>query len=167
MPNWCENYITIHGPTKILEEIFDAANKNKLLEYLEPIGDWDYNKAVEAWGTKWEPQEVTATFHTVSTDAEGVEDTYYITAWFDTAWSPPVNAYYAAEKRLGITIEAFYIEEGMGFVGKYTEGTEETYELDFEMGFGNIPEHITEACNLSGRRETWLEWKTNEENENV
>lgn len=160
MPNWCENYVVIKGKLDDLKAIEDACRESKLLEHFSPIGEWDYSTAVEAWGTKWEPQHI-------EWELDHNGDDSQIKLTFDSAWGPPVQAYYTAEENLEIFIEAYFIEEGMGFVGKYEDGTEETYELDYETGLDDIPDHIIEAWALDERRESWLEWNSEEENENV
>ena len=158
MPNWCMNSVTITGDLDKLAEIQVAAKEERLLEYLAPIGEWDYGTAVETWGTKW---EVRCEIHELDPD----KATLYLS--FDSAWGPPVEAYYTAEENLDISIEAYYIEEGMGFVGRYKDGTEETYELDYEAGLDDIPDHIIEAWALDERLESWLEWNAEEENEDA
>jgi hypothetical protein len=40
---------------------------------------------------------------------------------FDSAWSPPVNAYYKLEE-LGFTVNAMYYEGGMCYAGEFTDG---------------------------------------------
>ena len=69
MANWCENYVEIKGPKKILdniETIVDEKNNDKerehgLLNYLRPIPkeekeNW-YKWSVDNWGTKWDVKE--------------------------------------------------------------------------------------------------------------
>ena len=38
------------------------------------------------------------------------------TAYFDTAWSPPMQIYYALEE-MGFEVEATYVEQGVGYIG--------------------------------------------------
>ena len=162
MPNWCENYVTIKGHIKELDKIAEACRQKQFLEYLEPIGEWDYDKAVEAWGTKWEPQLID---WEIDVNAENST----MTLSFPSAWAPPVQAYYAAEQRLPVTIEAYYIEEGYGFVGFYENGTESTYELDYDKEdmLESIPDRLVEEFDLEQRQLDWQEWNAEEENEDA
>ena len=52
MPNWCANHIEITGPEDKINILYQDA-QDGFLETLAPIGDWEYNTAVEKWGTKW------------------------------------------------------------------------------------------------------------------
>jgi hypothetical protein len=79
-------------------------------------GSWyDFNTA--NWGTKWD----------VNSDNVEIQDANTLTASFDSAWAPPINAY---EKlmELGFEIEAFYYEPGMCFVGKWVDGEDDCIE---------------------------------------
>jgi hypothetical protein len=79
-------------------------------------GSW-YDFNIANWGTKWD----------VNSDNVAIEDANTVSASFDSAWSPPINAY---EKlvEMGFEIEAFYYEPGMGFVGKWVNGDDDCYE---------------------------------------
>jgi hypothetical protein len=50
-----------------------------------------------------------------------------VTASFDSAWSPPIEAYNKLME-LGFEIEAFYYEPGMQYVGKWLNGDDECHE---------------------------------------
>ena len=150
MPNWCSNSITLkHKDPAMLDRVIKA-QEGLLMEFvptpqdlvntvsgfvgedqqaeheaqmkhnIEKYGykDW-YDWNVNNWGTKWDFA------------LEEVErlDANTVTAAFDTAWAPPVNAY---EKlcAMGFEITAFYYEPGMGFVGKFT-GNEEDCDDDW------------------------------------
>jgi hypothetical protein len=147
MPNWCNNNITISGPTETIKQLWDDAQNSHrwteivdgkevekigfgLLEAMAPIGDWEYETAVETWGTKWDISD------------EGLEiiehsdGTAEITGWFDSAWAPPIGAY---EKFLddmdNCEISASYYEMGMDFAGfwhgmeEHLDGLHEEYKL--------------------------------------
>jgi len=107
MPNWCNNTLTIQGPTKTLKPLWDEANSegSGLLNAMKPMpkelndttspspkegvpqplvdghDNW-YSWRVDNWGTKWD------------VDMEGLEftdngdGTAAITGWFDSAWHP-------------------------------------------------------------------------------
>jgi hypothetical protein len=124
MPNWCNNNITISGPTDKIKKLWETAQtaaegKFGLLEAMVPIGDWDYGTAVDTWGTKWDINDEGLEFIEVT---EGVAE---ITGWFDSAWAPPIGAY---EKFIEVNddceISASYYECGMDFAG-FWDGDEE------------------------------------------
>ena len=77
-----------------------------------------YDYCVAEWGTKWEASDATY-------DIEGNK----ITIYFDTAWSPPIGIYHALEN-MGFDVEATYVEQGMGYIGFYKNGTDTCEELD-------------------------------------
>lgn len=160
MPNWCMNSVTITGSKEKLEEIVKACEEDKFLEYLVPIGEWDYGTAVESWGTKWEARDVD-----VSLSEDGTE----LSLNFDTAWGPPVTAYETAEETHDITIEAHYYEPGMAFVGQFVDGMDEQYEIDFENEDwrDEISQDAIDHWDLEYEYENWKEmnedWEEEEE----
>lgn len=156
MPNWCMNYVTITGPIEKLEQIAEAANKGQLFEYLSPIGEWDYGKAVENWGCKWEASEVSC---------EIEYDTQTIMLNFDTAWGPPIAAYQAGEAKHDLEIMASFYEPGMAFVGCYEDMEEETFDIDFEdeNWCDNIPSNLVEEWSLDDDYDNWKEMQDDEE----
>ena len=88
MPNWCSNHIKIEGPKDKVEAIWSKAtdeSEEGLLGALHPIGEWDYHKAIDQWGTKWDVNMTDA-------NLEISEDGTTIEGYFESAWSPPLNA---------------------------------------------------------------------------
>jgi hypothetical protein len=142
MPNWTSNALTLkhtdpamidraqHCEGLLMEflptpqELQDTscsffADEDKNREQLEiqarnmekyGAADW-YGWNIRNWGTKWDVQ------------LENVVrvDEYTLTAAFDSAWSPPIEAYQKLEE-LGFEIDAKYYEPGMCFVGTYVTG---------------------------------------------
>jgi len=114
MPNWCNNKLTIEDCSPELEEFLktEGFSFNKIkptpAELLENDG-W-YNWNVNNWGTKWdigESAEVTGDL------IEGG------IAFFDTAWSPPIQAIEAlSEKFPSVNFILEYIEMGCMFAGR-------------------------------------------------
>lgn len=153
MPNWCMNTVTIKGNLEKLKAIHDAIeNDGKFLEFLVPIGEWDYGKACDAWGTKWDITEGSA-------ELEG--DTLDLT--FDTAWGPPTAAYETyTDANPDMHIEASYYEPGMAFVGQYDSGlgTDDYWEIDFsDDNWGaEIPQEVVDHWGLDYEYEQWKEW---------
>ena len=143
MPNWCNNGITLrHADPAMIERAAKALQAGQFLQEFIPCPQdliatvsgsmgkdtpeqaaleakqranfekygyitW-YEHNVNEWGTKWD----------VSADNAEIVDANTLTAGFDSAWAPPINAY---EKlvEMGFEVEAFYYEPGMAFVGKF------------------------------------------------
>jgi hypothetical protein len=149
MPNWCNNSITIQGPTETIKQLWEDAHWTEtvkdeddkdvsverfgLLQAMVPMPkelegttspsdgpNW-YDWRVNNWGTKWD------------IDSEGLEftdngdGTAMIDGWFESAWAPPTGAYDAFLNDMdNCDIEAWYHEPGMDFAGKYSNGSDET-----------------------------------------
>lgn len=151
MPNWCMNSVTITTQDKqTLDAIVLAAQESRLLEYLAPIGEWDYSTATGTWGTKWEPQEI---------DWEADYDTLEVSLNFDSAWGPPVEAYIKAEEVLGVSIYAEYFEPGVRFIGRYDDREDEcyTYDLEDESTKEDIPVDLRDNWDLDSEYEHFHE----------
>lgn len=148
MPNWCNNTITIRGSADKLKAIWDTAQKQDgLLAALVPqpedmfhgnlgeaeraecaekgIPNW-YDWNVSNWGTKWD------------VGLEGLEYTVLedgsaeISGWFDSAWSPPIDALSTfSDANEDCSVECYYLETGMCFVGFWdSDGADDHYEYD-------------------------------------
>jgi Ferredoxin-like domain in Api92-like protein len=143
MPNWCSNSIEIEGPVEKIAALWAQAQSedNALLNALCPMpaelleGEAWYGWRVAHWGTKWD------------IDMQGLEFTdneqgrACITGWFDSAWSPPVDAFQAySNENPDVMMELKYFEPGMGFVGvwdseggdAYWEGVDELLDTTAE-----------------------------------
>jgi hypothetical protein len=141
MPNWCYNGVTLrHNDPAMIDR---AANSDGLLmeflptpqELLDTVAgsvaedarhaheaqmesnlakygakDW-YDWNVANWGTKWD----------VTLENVERKDDNTITASFDSAWSPPIEAYAKLED-LGFEVDAKFYEPGMAFCGTYVTG---------------------------------------------
>ena len=149
MPNWCANGITLrHADPQMIERVL-TGREGLLMEFLPtpaPLldtiagsyGDDEQNRLLEVkqlenikqfgakdwydwncnnWGTKWD----------FALDCVENPDANTVTASFDTAWSPPIEAYNKLME-LGFEIEAFYYEPGMQYVGKWVDGEDECIE---------------------------------------
>lgn len=129
MPNWCNNNITISGPTETIKQLWEDAqtahtdSEGKpqfgLLEAMAPIGEWEYGTAVDTWGTKWDVSDEGLEF------IDNGDGTAEITGWFDSAWAPPVSAYERfCDDMDNCEISASYYEPGMDYAG-FWHGYEE------------------------------------------
>ena len=139
MPNWCNNNIEITGPIDKIKALWDAtqAEDGGLLNAMVPMpvelkdtikgsnGDavnW-YDWAVTNWGTKWD------------VGLEGIEytdngdGTATISGYFDSAWSPPIEAYNRfLEANEDCSLTGSYYEMGCDFAGFYDNGDDEHLE---------------------------------------
>ena len=155
MPNWCNNNLTLeHDDPAMIKRAYDALERGEFLQEFIPVpqdlkdtvagshgdpveqaklesqtqrniekygyGNW-YDYCVGEWGTKWDIGE------------QGCSDIHpegrMLHTYFDSAWSPPVNAYEKLEA-LGFRVEAMFYEGGMGFAGAYSNGSCEDFELE-------------------------------------
>lgn len=148
MPNWCNNGITLrHADPAMIDRVIkgkdgllmefiptpqelidtvagfvgedkEAAHLAQQADNIEKHGfkDW-YDWNVATWGTKWD------------FSLENVEraDANTVTAAFDSAWAPPIDAYVKL-CALGFEIEAMYYEPGMAFVGKFVGDADEHWD---------------------------------------
>ena len=149
MPNWCNNTLSIQGPTETLKPLWDEANQEDsgLLQAMVPMpkelndttspsdGDNWYSWRVENWGTKWD------------VDLEGLEfedngdGTSSITGWFDSAWAPPIEAYNKfLDDMDNCTLESWYEEGGMDFAGHYIDGHD-----DYLEGIGDYAREVVKG----------------------
>ena len=181
MPNWCNNTITIRGSVETLSELKSVVEAGEgLLQAICPMSEglrdtvkgtgdelqtevydghtnW-YDWCVTNWGTKWDPE-----VHLEFTD--NGDGTAEITGWFDTAWSPPIEALNSlAEDWDSCYIELMYEEGGMCFVGCWdSEGADDHYEYsDFTSKNirDSIPEYLVEEFALD---EQLAEYEEDEE----
>jgi len=146
MPNWCSNTLTLtHTDRELINRAAEAIQKDALFESLVSIGEWNYDTAVETWGTKWDVSNGEIIDRTDTT----------ISMTFETAWAPPISFYNALVEQ-GFSVTADYFEPGMGFVGQYTDGEDEEYEIDPE-DLSNIPEELMESYGIAEMYEDWDE----------
>lgn len=155
MPNWCNNNLILkHDDPAMIARAHEAIERGELLQEFIPVpqelkdtvsgfyGDPVEQAALEAkqksnvekygystwydfcvgeWGTKWDIGE------------QGCSDVHpdgkILHAHFDSAWSPPVDAYRKLED-LGFRVEAMFYEGGMAFAGTYEDGNCDDISLE-------------------------------------
>jgi hypothetical protein len=125
---------------------------------------WDWR--VQNWGTKWDIG------HDSSRDPATLDpDGLSMWVWFDSAWSPPIDAYYKL-RELGYEITAYYHESGCCFCGKFESGIDDCYSIDIpieddaaEWLEENIPADILNAFNLVENYQDWHEQAQEDEKE--
>ena len=189
MPNWCNNYLELeHEDPAMIERAKTAFADAKLLAEFCPVpeslhivagrvgddndeaqkkleedtarnlevygyGNW-YDYCINEWGTKWD----------VGGDGVTAEiEDGRITTSFDSAWSPPIQAY---EKLIGMgfSIRAYYYESGMNFAGIWEDGDDAFYNL--EESSEEVREQIPEVLDdMFGISDSMAEWE--EENADI
>lgn len=122
MPNWCSNTLRLEheNPEKITQAV-EAFKRGEFLQTLVPNPDntWDYDWSCSNWGTKWDVGG--------NTDPQIESDTA-ASFYFDSAWSPPIEAYNNMVEQ-GFRVYAMYYESGMCFAGVYDNGDDDYYEF--------------------------------------
>ncbi len=188
MPNWCNNTLTLthEDPTMILRAK-EALDRGEFLNEFIPVpedlkitsgflgngpeqeelerktaenvekygyGNW-YDYCCGEWGTKWD------------VGGDGQSDIHpdgkMLHTYFDSAWSPPVNAYEKLEA-LGFGVNAMYYEGGMCYAGAYGDGNDEEINLE-GMSADDIEQHYPEIDEAFGIAESIREYEAENEEE--
>ena len=115
------------------QKALELAQQENLKNY--GYKDW-YEFCVGEWGTKWDAR-------TADEDIPYTIEGNVVTIFFDTAWAPPMQIYYALEE-MGFIVEATYIEQGMGYIGYYRDGIDtcekmEHFYTDIDEGEDDFP----------------------------
>jgi hypothetical protein len=138
MPNWCLNTVIVTNPNPAkIQALKDSLNKDIFFDHILPLGEWDYTKAIKTWGTKWEASNLSWM---------QFDNKNQIEISFESAWCPPEEVYNAMIAN-GWTVEAYFFEPGMGFVGKYGTDSDGLYEDYYEMDDA-IPARLVEMFNI-------------------
>ena len=183
MPNWVDNTITLkHSDPTMIKRAHDALERGEFLNEFHPVpldlqivagrlGDdesaeqqalvlqenanrdkygyanW-YDWCVNEWGTKWDVGDEGSA--TLNEDGS-------LTASFNSAWSPPIEAYRMLED-LGFEIKAYYFEGGMMFAGIYEDGDDDYYEIggmNSEQINAELPKELDEMFGISEQVEEY------------
>ena len=188
MPNWCNNNLTLeHDDPAMIQRAHDALERGEFLNEFIPVpadlqitagslgsgpeqlelerktaenvakygyGNW-YDYCVGEWGTKWDVGE------------QGCSDIHpdgkMLHTYFDSAWSPPVNAYEKLEQ-LGFRVNALFYEGGMAFAGSYGDGNCEDFSLE-GMNADEVEHNYPELDEAFGISECMREYEAEEEEE--
>ena len=189
MPNWCNNNLTLeHDDPQMIQRAYDALERGEFLQEFIPCPkeltetvsghcgdgyaqelnqfkmelnlkyfgskDW-YDWNVSNWGTKWDVGEQGC--------SDIRPDGRMLHTYFDSAWSPPVNAYAKLEE-LGFTVNAMYYEGGMAFAGAYGSGNDEEINLE-GMSADDIEQHYPEIDQAFGIAESIREYEAENQEE--
>jgi Ferredoxin-like domain in Api92-like protein len=172
-----------HGD--MARKLVEAFNTNALLQFLKPMPDelddpdlltfggdnaelcenkrrsmfakygypsW-YEWRLSNWGTKWDID----TRHIDPLEVS-VHDDHSVTVqgYFDSAWSPPVEAFLELRNIEGIVFSLYYYEPGSSFCGYANQDDDEYFGIDEQTPAwvaNNIPRHIIENFDLANRYE--------------
>ncbi len=188
MPNWCNNNLTLeHEDPAMIQRAYDALERGEFLNEFIPVpedlkitagylGDGDAQKELEAqtkrnvekygygnwydycvaeWGTKWD------------VGGQGQSDIHpdglSLFTSFDSAWSPPVNAYAKLEAQ-GFRVNAMFYESGMAFAGSYCDGNCDDFGLE-GMSADEIEQNYPELDEAFCISESIREYEAQEEEE--
>ena len=188
MPNWCNNNLTLtHEDPAMIQRAYDALERGEFLNEFIPVpadlqitsgflgngdeqkelerktaenrekygyGNW-YDYCVGEWGTKWD------------VGGQGQSDIHpdgkMLHTSFDSAWSPPVNAYVKLEE-LGFGVNAMYYEGGMAYAGAYGDGNDEEINLE-GMSADDVENHYPEIDEAFGISESMREYEAENQEE--
>ena len=117
------------------QEALELAQAANLKKYGHK--DW-YSFCTGEWGTKWDTKTDDDEPYTI----EGNQ----VTIFFDTAWAPPMQIYYALEN-MGFAVEATYVEQGMGYIGYYANGEDHCEQMNqFYAGDEEAEDEFPVVC---------------------
>ncbi len=188
MPNWCNNTLTLeHDDPAMIKRAYDALERGEFLNEFCPVpedlkitagrlgdgdeqrelerktaenvekygyGNW-YDYCVAEWGTKWD------------VGGQGQSDIHpdglSLFTSFDSAWSPPVNAYAKLEAQ-GFRVNAMFYESGMAFAGSYCDGNCDDFSLE-GMSADEIEQNYPELDEAFCISESIREYEAQEEEE--
>ena len=187
MPNWCNNTLELeHKDPAMIERAKAAMIRGEFLHEFIPVpadlqivagsvpvaeeaehklkeefnrithgyANW-YDFSVNEWGTKWD------------VGGQGQSDIHpdgkMLHTTFDSAWSPPVNAYVKLEE-LGFGVNAMYYEGGMAYAGAYGDGNDEEINLE-GMSADDVENHYPEIDEAFGISESMREYEAENEEE--
>ena len=136
---------------RLLEE------KQKLNRVFFGYTAW-YSFCVGEWGTKWDIGHGDGYEKLTLKDIKNNT----VRIGFDSAWSPPIEAYQKLYD-MGFSIRAMFYEGGCCFCGIWEDGEEESYDIKGNSKWvkKNIPSEIDEEFSISFNM---AEWENEEEN---
>ena len=153
MPNHCYQQVEIHGPRFLVRELYghltgkadpefcQVIKPMPFEQWLAPKTEWKgyfvdgwYDWRLTNWGTKWDVVDVQITNPLMIHDDEdqdpsSMNASFSFNCW--TAWSPPIPVWDKLVE-MGISVDADYQDEGMGFEGRYVNGEDKCWEPELE-----------------------------------
>ena len=164
MPNWCSNQIRIEGPKEEIDRIWnileDDTIDDGLLTALAPLeGGWDYNHAIDHWGTKWDVKD-----HSLSHEEYEYNGSVrgILEGYFESAWGPPSEAVELwFNKNEDYEADLLWYEPANDFCGALLSGEFNQYEVstltDEFLTQDDVGEALDEAFGIMEDRAMWIE----------
>jgi hypothetical protein len=150
MPNWCDNKVKLEGPVDKIYDMVKPFRDNQLLQHLVPLEpEWDYDLAINTWGTKWDVSDAEVS-HNVE---DGVIEGYFL-----SAWGPPTEAFetYMLENP-DVIINHSYYEGGNDFCG--VDGEHRDSLPAYQDPLWDNDEVLKECNEQFGIRDSMEEWE--------
>jgi hypothetical protein len=144
MTNLCSNTVTFTNSKERIDELEHLLNSENddFLNYYLPIPEDCKNELVwciDNWGTKWDVY--IQNWERLSPESMELS--------FDSAWEPPIK-FYEFMYNNGWSIEAYYSEDVINFMGKFSDGEDNNYayDLDVPTSYRNIPQDVLDYAGL-------------------
>jgi len=169
MPNWCSNQIRIEGPAEEIDRIWDIIEDTDtddgLLTAIAPLdGEWEYNTAIDHWGTKWDIKDhnLAKEVYEYNGQKRGILEGY-----FESAWGPPSEALDKwLSKSEDYEGELLWYEPGNDFCGRNNNGDFEQFTVsDCDEDFfidTDTGEELNDAFGILEDRAMWEEEEQDE-----
>lgn len=169
MPNWCSNQIRIEGPVEEIDRIWDIIEDTDtddgLLTAIAPLdGEWEYNTAIDHWGTKWDIKDhnLAKEVYEYNGQKRGILEGY-----FESAWGPPSEALDKwLSKSEDYEGELLWYEPGNDFCGRNNNGDFEQFTVsDCDEAFfidTDTGEELNDAFGILEDRAMWEEEEQDE-----
>ena len=121
MPNWCTNQVTIESENEALLPRLKnaiAVELDLFCQFIPRPREFDeeekwYQGNIDHWGTKWDATPINIEWNGNAVNFQ-----------IETAWTPPIQFYEKMES-LGYKVNAYYLEEGMAFTGRFSANNNE------------------------------------------
>ena len=149
----------MEGPAKEIKRVWDKMedeSDNGLLSAIAPLkGSWEYNEAIDHWGTKWDIQDHSLTHY--QEDDSGI-----IEGYFESAWGPPTEAIaHWLNSNDEHKAHILWYEPGNDFCGSSDNGEFEQFECsamtDAFLTQDKTGIALDEAFSIQSDREEWAE----------
>lgn len=132
MPNDCYNIIDCirHDDSEMIKRLKESLIREPPSFFAEFIPFTKNSTPKSYWGTKWDVYDANVEKET--------ENSLQIS--FNTAWSPPLQAYIRL-KKIGFIIDAMFMESGCDFCGYWKDGVETIFE-NVSENIDKVPEEF-------------------------
>lgn len=166
MPNWCDNSLYITGKSEDIKKLHEEAKEKGFFESVLPLGEWEYAKAIDTWGTKWEVK-IEDNDDQIDVDLDLKEEQGSMSMFFQTAWGPALGVYRELAKRF--CIEGYFIEPGVEFCGQFSnkeagaELTEDSWDTIVDLTEEDMNSMDEDLKMMVQEEKEWLEQNREED----